>query len=841
MKITFLGAAEEVTGSNMLIEVGKKKFLVDCGLIQGKESDEEKNYDPFLYNPADIDFMLLTHAHIDHSGRIPKLYKEGFRGKVYTTRATKELCQIMLSDSGYIQETEIEWKNRKRKRENKVLLEPIYIEKDAEECIQLFEEVPYNEIIEIDKNIRVRFIDAGHMLGSASIEVWGTENGVTSKAAFSGDVGNPGNVLLDDPESPNSADYLILESTYGNRIHGNPDKRAEDFLSIVTDTLKKGGNVIVPSFAVGRTQEIIYELNKIKDTTTSEEIKAKYEDLMKADVYVDSPLATNATKIFNDNLELLDEDIQEEIKEGVCPLEFPGLKFTSSVEESRNLNFIRKPKIIISASGMCEAGRIKHHLKHNLWNPENTIIFVGYQAPGTLGKSIIDGAKHVKIFGEDIAVNARIEYIEGFSGHSDQNGLLEYINNMKSKPKNIFLVHGEPESQIALKERIEEEFNIDVVIPRFGEVFDASEILTKLSPMKNSTLQRRRKQKLQAVYKISLFVDKIKTNADKLKDYTFADKILSFDPKIKSKESEYLEKLYDAVTLLGDELKEIIDINESKFNDEVIDEEEKRTTKFRLPKLIRVPKRYILSNKKVNNEEISEEDLKEENKKEVINAIIKIKGRKERRAQKEKEQAQRRNKAEKNLIPEVKIIPKDEEKKTSYIEKGSAINVSEKAIAKMERDKKLDIESSLEELMKQVEAADKKLKEEKEELEKLKNTKVTESSVVSPEEIEKKIREEISEIKNENSPQEENKKVEEIKEDIQEEVEELKKDEKKNTGNLIQEIAEDIAQVKENSTEEYIEKIFDKIAKIDNIEELDDDDIETLKNKIKELEDKIDE
>ena len=473
MKITFLGAAKTVTGSNILVEAAGKKFLVDCGMYQGKIEEEFDNADPFLYDVNEIDFMLLTHAHIDHSGRIPKLYNEGYRNEVYATKATCDLCSIMLPDSGHIQETEVEWKNRKRIREGKDLIPPLYTAEDALKCLDIFKPVSYDEIIEIDDNIRVRFNDAGHMLGSAIIETWITEDGKTIKTVFTGDLGNNDLPLLDSPTMISNADYVVMESTYGNRLHVRNDEKAEAFLNIVSETLNQGGTVVIPSFAVGRTQEILYEIDKLKEgKKNDEEFIKKYKTLMNTPVYVDSPLAISATEIFKKNTELFDEEIQEKIKSGDNPLEFPGLKFTVTAEESKELNEMDDPCIILSASGMCEVGRIKHHLKHNLWKPESTILFVGYQAVGTLGRSIVDGAEKVKIFGEEIAINARVEYIEGYSGHADQEWLLNFIYSFHNPPKHIFLVHGEEEGQIELKNKIESTAGIKTTIPSFAETYN---------------------------------------------------------------------------------------------------------------------------------------------------------------------------------------------------------------------------------------------------------------------------------------------------------------------------------------------------------------------------------
>lgn len=489
MKITFLGAAKTVTGSNFLVEAAGKKFLVDCGMYQGKTAEEMENSDPFLYDISEIDFVILTHAHIDHSGRIPKLYNEGYRNKVYATKATCDLCSIMLPDSGHIQEVEIEWKNRKRMREGKENLPPLYTAEDAYKCLEIFEPVNYDDIVEIDDNISIRFNDAGHMLGSAIIEVWVTEDGETKKAVFTGDLGNNDLPLLDAPTMISSADYLVMESTYGNRLHVRNDDKAEMFLDIVSETLDKGGRVIIPSFAVGRTQEILYEIDKLKEEYGQDpEFFAKYKKVMNVPVYVDSPLAISATEVFKKNTDLFEDEIKRKIISGDHPLEFPGLKFTQTAEESKELNMSNEPSIIISASGMCEVGRIKHHLKHNLWDPNSTILFVGYQAPGTLGRSIVEGAEKVKIFGEEIAVAARVEYIEGFSGHADQTWLLNFVNSFTNPPKHIFLVHGEPEGQEELKYKIESECKLPVTIPDFGETYllegDKPELLDALPEVK---------------------------------------------------------------------------------------------------------------------------------------------------------------------------------------------------------------------------------------------------------------------------------------------------------------------------------------------------------------------
>ena len=371
---------------------------------------------------------------------------------------------------------ENEWKNRKRIRKGEKEVPPLYTAEDAVRCLEIFEPIQYDEIIEITPQIHVRFNDAGHMLGSSIIELWVEEDGKKTKTVFTGDLGNNDIPLLDSPTMIEDTDYLVMESTYGSRLHLRNDEKAELFLNIVSETLDNGGTVVIPSFAVGRTQEILYEINKLKDIIDDEEFKKKYNTLMKASVYVDSPLAISATEVFKENMNLFDQEVKEEMMKGDNPLEFPGLEFTRTADESKALNEDPRPSIIISASGMCEVGRIKHHLKHNLWNPKSTILFVGYQAPGTLGYNIVNGAKKVKVFGEEIAVNARIEYIEGYSGHADQEGLMNFVYSFIKKPKNIFLVHGEAESQDVLKEKIETETKIPVIIPEFGETYTIDQI-----------------------------------------------------------------------------------------------------------------------------------------------------------------------------------------------------------------------------------------------------------------------------------------------------------------------------------------------------------------------------
>ncbi|MCI9287282.1 MAG: MBL fold metallo-hydrolase [Clostridia bacterium] len=544
MKITFLGAAKTVTGSNFLVEAAGKKFLVDCGMYQGKATEEKENEAPFLFDVSEIDFMLLTHAHIDHSGRIPKLYNDGYRNPIIATKATCDLCTIMLPDSGHIQEMEIEWRNKKRKREGKPELPPLYTAEDATKCLELFKRVKYDEIVEIDENIKVRFNDAGHMLGSSIIEVWATENDKTEKAVFTGDLGNNDIPLLASPTMIESADYLIMESTYGSRLHMRNDDKAELFLNIVSETLDKGGTVVIPSFAVGRTQEIVYELNKLKENRDDEEFIKKYKTLMSVPVFVDSPLAISATEIFRENTDLFDDEVKEEMEKGDNPLEFPGLQFTRTADESKALNESNQSSIIISASGMCEVGRIKHHLKHNLWNPNSTILFVGYQAPGTLGSKLVNGEKKVKVFGEEITVNARIEYIEGYSGHADQEWLLNFVYSFIKKPKHIFLVHGEEDAQEVLKEKLLETTGIPVTIPDYGETYELNDEITMTNKIELTT--RYKPLRLEVIERMQKLKDEVSDMTKIIKEDIITEKakdveVALINEKIKELERQIVE------------------------------------------------------------------------------------------------------------------------------------------------------------------------------------------------------------------------------------------------------------------------------------------------------------
>jgi len=466
MKISFLGAAKIVTGSNLLIETRNTKFLIDCGMFQGSKSINRMNYETFCFNPEEIDFMVLSHAHIDHSGRIPKLIKKGFKGDIYSTKATVDLCSIMLPDSGHIQEMENEWDNRKRRRSGEKLREPLYTVKEAGESLRYFKPVLYDQKIELNGEVSLRFRDAGHILGSSIIELWiKEEKGKETKLVFSGDLGRRDRPILRDPYLIDEADYLIVESTYGNKLHHPSENDAKELISIINTTVKRGGNVVIPSFAVERAQDIIYELNKYY----TEYIKTEDQDFLNVPVYVDSPLTVSATEIFLRNPDCFDEETLNLIKMGNNPLDFRNLKFTKTTEESKQLNISKESKVIISASGMCTAGRIKHHLKHNLWRKESSIVFVGYQAEGTLGRRIKEGEKAVKIFGEEVQVNAEIHSLEGFSSHADREGIIWWIEGFKNKPKKIFIVHGEEEATEEISRKIEEKSKIKTYIPELGE------------------------------------------------------------------------------------------------------------------------------------------------------------------------------------------------------------------------------------------------------------------------------------------------------------------------------------------------------------------------------------
>lgn len=494
MKIKFCGASTGVTGSCHLLTSGEHKILLDCGQFQGGKAQDALNYDKFPFEPSEIECVVLSHAHIDHCGRLPLLTKRGFEGKIYCTDATADLLSVMLKDSAYIHEKETEWKNRKAERAGREQVEPLYTIEDAEKTLSLVSPILYDQQIEINSDMKIVFNDAGHILGSAITELWVTEDDMESKIVFSGDLGMEGRPILRDPTYIKKADYVIMETTYGNRIHKELGSGVEKLIEIILNTTRRGGNVVIPSFAVGRTQELIYELNRFYDSNNEYR-----KELDKIFVYIDSPMATTATEIFRKNAQVFDEETREYILKGDNPLEFKNLKFTRSSKESQDLNFNKEPKIIISASGMCEAGRIRHHLKHNLWNPKNSIVFVGYQGQGTLGRSLVEGIKMVTLFGEEIQVNAEIHNLEGFSGHADQNGLFAWLAHFEQKPKQIFLVHGEEESKKDFAKLVNEKLSYEPIVVMGNSEFELDMNKSEIVNMDSAREQAAEADKIQKV------------------------------------------------------------------------------------------------------------------------------------------------------------------------------------------------------------------------------------------------------------------------------------------------------------------------------------------------------
>ena len=483
MRIQFCGASTGVTGSCHLITTEHHKILLDCGQFQGGKAMDAMNYEPFPFDPAEIDYMVLSHAHIDHCGRIPLLIKRGFKGDIYCTDATADLLEVMLKDSGYIHEKEAEWKNRKNERAGRPLVEPLYTCNDAVESLKFVKPVLYDQLIELNPEMKIVFNDAGHILGSAITELWVTEGESVSKIVFSGDLGVMDRPILRDPTIIKKADYVIMETTYGNRLHPQNSMDVKSLMEIVIKTARRGGTVVIPSFAVGRTQELIYEFNRFYEK--NRQYQKDLEELM---VYVDSPMATTATEVFKRNAQVFDDEMKEIITSGDNPLDFKNLRFTRSTEDSIALNHNDRPKVIISASGMGEAGRIRHHLKHNLWNPKASVIFVGYQAEGTLGRLLVEGAKEVTLFGEEIQVNAEIYNLEGFSGHADRDGLLMWLGGFQKEPKHIFLVHGEPESKEDFARTVEQKLGYHPIVVQGNSEFvlEKDEILNKREAMQEA-------------------------------------------------------------------------------------------------------------------------------------------------------------------------------------------------------------------------------------------------------------------------------------------------------------------------------------------------------------------
>lgn len=471
MKLTFCGGARTVTGSSFLLEAAGKKILIDCGMFQGSKRLRERNFGNYPYNPKDLDYIVLTHAHVDHCGLLPRLVKDGFGGRVVATKATADLAGLMLPDSAHIQMMESEWVNRKNERAGRPLVEPLYTVEDAYAALQFFQCADYHKTLVLTPEISLRFYDAGHILGSAILEFLITENGNQQRTVFSGDLGKTNQPIIRNPDVLEAADYLVIEGTYGSREHEHEEQKLTLLRQVITETLAVGGNIVVPSFAVGRTQELLYFLNQL----------IHQGQLPRLPIYIDSPMAISATEIFTRHPECFDIQMRQMLANGKDPFKFPEATFTRTAEESQAINRLQGGALIISASGMCDAGRIKHHLKHNLWRRESTVLFVGYQAEGTLGRRLKDGTKKVRVFGEEIAVRARIAAIEGFSAHADRSELLSWIDKFIQKPKQVILVHGEEEVLMNFSADIEREMGLSTYIPNYLEAIELKPLARKLA------------------------------------------------------------------------------------------------------------------------------------------------------------------------------------------------------------------------------------------------------------------------------------------------------------------------------------------------------------------------
>ena len=470
MRIEFLGGVRTVTGSATLLEKGSSKWLVDCGMFQGGKELEERNWDIQPYHAKELSLILLTHAHIDHSGLIPKLVKEGFRGKVICTKATLDLCEVMLQDSGHIQEMEAGWQNRKSKRSGGKEAAPLYTSEEAKRSLQYFQPVRYDDMLSLTDGIKVRFQDAGHILGSAIIELWVEEEGQEKKLVFSGDLGGPDQPIVRDPSWVEEGDVLWLESTYGNRLHKSREETVGELLEIIQDAICDQAKVVIPAFAVERTQDIIYTIGQL----------IRKGSIPTIPVYIDSPLAISATEIFKRNSDCFDQDTKNILIRGENPFEIPGIIYTQTTEESKIINEDPRPGIIVSSSGMCDTGRIKHHLKHHLWRETSHIVFVGYQGEGTIGRRIVDGAKSVRLFGEEIVIKAHIHTLGGFSAHADRKGLLGWLSHLKNPELEVFVNHGEEKISMELGQLIREHFHLKTTIPQWREkrgLFSSKEIV----------------------------------------------------------------------------------------------------------------------------------------------------------------------------------------------------------------------------------------------------------------------------------------------------------------------------------------------------------------------------
>ena len=491
MKITFIGAAHEVTGSCTLLEACGKKIIIDCGMEQGADIYENCE---FPLAADELDAVFLTHAHIDHSGKLPFIVKHGFNGRIHSTYATFKLCGIMLKDSAHIQEQEAEWRSKKAKRAGMAEYTPLYTSKDVEDTLTLFTSHHYNDEEEIFDGIKARFLDAGHLLGSSSILLTITEDGITKTFLFSGDLGNPGKPLLKNSDTAPEADYVMIESTYGDRVHGKEPDYLGRLTEVLERTLSRGGNVVIPAFAIGRTQELLYYIRIIKE-------QRLLGNLSDFPVYVDSPLAVEATSIYGSQMkEYYDEDTLKAINEGINPISFNDLVLAVTKDESIAINEDTVPKVIISASGMCEAGRIRHHLKHNLWRPDSTILFVGFQSPGTLGRNLLDGQKQVKLFTEDIVVRAEITQLDGFSSHADKNMLLNWLST--TGRGQVFVNHGEDAVCDGFAILIEQSFDRKAIAPYSGDIYDLAtgECIEKASVRKLQSKKAGAKKKSNDIY-----------------------------------------------------------------------------------------------------------------------------------------------------------------------------------------------------------------------------------------------------------------------------------------------------------------------------------------------------
>ena len=460
LKITCMGGAGSVTGSNYLIESSSgKKFLVDCGLFQGGRQMETRNWSDWGFDPAQIDTLFLTHAHIDHSGRIPKLVKDGFQGKIITSPPTAELCEIMLLDSAHIQEMDAEWQSRKNKRQGKKHLQPLYNTKDAEESLKHFSPVERDVIIDVEPGIRARLRNAGHILGSSILELWVKDDTGEIKVVFSGDIGKHNQLIVKDPFEIFAADYLFIESTYGNRLHRTFEDSKTELLEAISYAASNGEKVMIPAFAVERTQEILYVLGEFQRD-------GKLPDIP---IFLDSPLAIKATRIFRKNKKYYDQEAMAIVNHGFDPFDMPNLKFTLTAKESMAINEDHGSAIVIAGNGMCTAGRIKHHLKHNIWKPGASLVLVGFQAKGTTGRKMLEGAKWIKVFRENTAVRAKVFTIGGFSAHADQKDLMEWVGHFAESQPRVFIVHGEKTSSQALGDKIKNDLKLETHVPLWKE------------------------------------------------------------------------------------------------------------------------------------------------------------------------------------------------------------------------------------------------------------------------------------------------------------------------------------------------------------------------------------